>query len=120
MARNEEAPAVSEAATEAAAAPATADSRFITLTLDQQAVTDLGGDRVVGSTMARKDYILSRWGQKIGRGPISKELSRLQGKEVPYQIVFQATGKIPGGPDKVAPVVAEVPAALAAQTPASE
>jgi len=101
------------AAPAAAAAAPSGDSRSIVLTLDQQAVTDLADGRAVGSTIARKDYILKRWGQRvIGRGGIAKELTRLQGKEVPYQIVFQATGKVPGGPAPTeAPAPTPAPAA---------
>jgi hypothetical protein len=116
------APGNTDATTAAAAptanAPAAAasggDTRFIVLTLDQEAATAVGA--AVGSTMNRKDYILKRWGQGVGRGPISKELTRLQGKPVPYQIVFQATNKVPGGP---APAQAPAaPAAAATTTPA--
>jgi hypothetical protein len=115
--------AAAPAATPATPAPAatqSSDSRFITLTLDQEAVNSLADGRAVGSTMTRKDYIMKRWGQGIGRGPISKELTRLQGKEVPYQIVFQATNKVAGGPQPAAaPAPAPAPAAPATETPAA-
>jgi hypothetical protein len=134
-----EAPPAAEAAAAPAAptitpvvVPNTGDSRFIVLKLDAQAATDLTGvvkadghPYAAGDTMKRKEYILARWSQKIGRGPISKELTRLEGKNVAYQIVFQATDKVPGGPDKAAqPVMAAAPAAPAApasaEAPATE
>jgi hypothetical protein len=113
MARN------NEASTEATETPAGAvaqagDSRLISLTLDAEAVallnpagSSVAGDvaaasYTVGQTLSRKEYVLRRWSQGVARGPISKELTRLQGKPVPYQIVFQAVNKIPGGPAKAA------------------
>lgn len=79
------------ASTEAAAEPKA--PRGIILTLED------------GSTCSRAEYIRKRWvDDKAGRGVIAKELTKLQGKEVPYQIVFQATSAlakkgITGGPD---------------------
>jgi hypothetical protein len=55
-----------------------------------------------GSTKKRVDYIRERFQQdKVSRGDIAKELTKLQGKPVPYQIVFAATKGLKGGPDKV-------------------
>lgn len=55
-----------------------------------------------GEQVKRKDFILECWTvRKMARGAIAKLLSELQGKKVPYQIVFAATKKVPGGPDKV-------------------
>lgn len=101
MARNQETTENTEAQTaetEAAPVEAKKDSRYVELKLAD------------GSTMKRKDYILKRWGEKASRSDIAKELTQLEGREVPYQIVFQATKGVPGGPDKAAPAVAEAPA----------
>lgn len=73
-------------AQEANAVEAKTDSRSVILNLQD------------GSTVKRKDYILRRWGEGASRGEIAKELTELQGKNVPYQIVFQATKDVPGGP----------------------
>ena len=81
-------------AADAAAAPveATADERFVMIKHD-----------VSGEMVKRKDFILECWQQrKMSRGDIAKKLTEIQGKKVPYQIVFAATKKIAGGPDKVA------------------
>lgn len=56
---------------------------------------------VKGVEIARTDYIRKRWAEKASRGQIAKELTKFQGKNVPYQIVFAATKGIEGGPDKV-------------------
>lgn len=88
--------------TEAAAAAPKKDSRYIELTLKD------------GSKMKRKDFILKRWGEKASRGEIAKELTELEGREVPYQIVFQATKGVAGGPDP------KPAAAPAAEAPAAE
>ena len=67
-----------------------------------------------GALVKRKDYILELWqSDKMSRGDIAKHLSTITGKKVAYQIVFAATKKIPGGPDKVAEA-----AAAPAETPA--
>jgi hypothetical protein len=99
-----QAPAAS-APTVEGAAPAAATTgtghHAISFALDTQGAKDFGGN--VGDTVTRKAYILKRYEQDgIKRGPISKELSRLEGREVPYQIVFQATkGKVQGTPKVV-------------------
>lgn len=58
---------------------------------------------VGGKSVSRADYIRKRWKEKASRGQIAKELTKLQGKPVPYQIVFAATKGLAGGPDKEAP-----------------
>ena len=78
----------------AVAATAGGDSRSIIL---QVPMTD--GTK---QAMKRTDYIRHRWGQKASRGTIRAEVSKLQDKDVPYQVIFGATKGIPGGPDKVA------------------
>lgn len=55
---------------------------------------------VKGKEVARADYIRERWAAKASRGTIAKELTKIQGKPVPYQIVFAATKGLAGGPDK--------------------
>lgn len=86
--------------TEAAPA-AVADSsqgRAISLTLNAEYASKVGVPE--GSSMKRTDYIRKRWADKTSRGTIAKELTAIQGKTVPYQIVFQATKGVAGGPDK--------------------
>jgi len=62
----------------------------VILTLDEEAAAQFGGE--VGQQVTRKDFILKLFGEKgIDRGPIAKTLTRLEGRNVPYQIVFQAT-----------------------------
>jgi hypothetical protein len=93
------------ATVEGAATSTTTDDRYVTYTLDATHASLYGAD--VGTVVKRKDYILKRWGDKVSRSDIAKELTALStaqgGKKVPYQIVFQATSKVPGGPDKTAP-----------------
>lgn len=92
-----------ETTTEGAAVAAVAEStgRSVILTLDAEHAAFVGVE--AGATMKRTDYIRARWQQGNARGPISKELTKLQGKDVPYQIVFQATKGIEGGPTKTTP-----------------
>lgn len=72
---------------------------------------------VTGEIVKRKDFILECWQErKLSRGDIAKKLTEIQGKKVPYQIVFAATKKLPGGPDKVT----EAPAGEAGAAPAAE
>lgn len=59
-------------------APA-AKSRAIVLTLED------------GTSEKRADYIRRRADEGATRSAIAKELTALQGKDVPYQIVFAAT-----------------------------
>lgn len=100
MAKNEK---QAEANTEATATTEAKASqgRSVILTLDAEAATAVGAE--AGASMSRVDYIRARWASKsVGRGDIAKEVSRLQGKTVPYQIVFQATKGHEGGPVKAA------------------
>ncbi|MGL5074579.1 MAG: hypothetical protein ACRDBG_01890 [Waterburya sp.] len=95
MAKNTEStevPTEAPATTPAAAEAPKADARIRMFTDSQ------------GKEWARKDYIKHRWAQKASRSQIAKELG------VPYQIVFQGTKGVPGGPDPVAPVATEAPA----------
>lgn len=123
------APAEAAAAAPAPAAAQGGDTRFIQITIDQTAVDLLNPAGVsvagevpaasytAGQVLTRKEYVLRRWSQGADRGPISKELTRLQGKNVPYQIVFQATGGkngVPGGPVKAATPPAPAPDAAPA------
>ena len=77
---------------------AVSTGRSVMLKLDTEHAALVGVAE--GSEMKRTDYIRARWQAGTARGPISKELSKLQGKDVPYQIVFQATKGIEGGPAK--------------------
>lgn len=56
--------------------------------------------------ISRTDYIRTRWGQKVSRSQIAKELTELEGRAVKYQVVFAATKDLPGGPDKAASTAA--------------
>jgi hypothetical protein len=87
------------------AAPPTAntsDDRHVTITLDKHYPNR------EGQTVKRIDLIRELWqNNKMGRGPIAKECTRLQqlagnSKKVTYQIVFAATKDLPGGPEKPA------------------
>ncbi len=50
---------------------------------------------VKGKEVARVDYIRARFfDDGATRSEIAKELTEIQGKTVPYQIVFQATKKV--------------------------
>jgi hypothetical protein len=74
------------------------DSRSIMLTVP---MAD-GSER----QMSRTDYIKTRADQGASRGVIRKEVALLQGKDIPYQTVFQATKNHPtyakkGGKGKV-------------------
>jgi hypothetical protein len=56
-----------------------------------------------GTSISRADYIRKRFVEdKVNRGPIAKELTELQGKDVPYQIVFASTKGLAGGTPKPA------------------
>jgi hypothetical protein len=57
---------------------------------------------VNGEQVKRLDYIREQWAAKVSRADIAKAVSELQGKTIPYQIVFAATKGIEGGPDRVA------------------
>lgn len=110
----EETTSASTVTTETASteAPATekASRPKVVLKLDEEAAKDFGG--VVGQEVARKDYILKRFSvDGVDRGPIAKELTRLESRNVPYQIVFQATKGISKGKPAVAPAETEASAA---------
>lgn len=115
MARSQEAEtntATEGAATEGAATAAPAatttsgsDERYIKTTLDQEAVDKFyaGSDKKPGDTVNRADFIRTAWKSRtVDRGGIRKEINRLNKatgqKEIPYQIVFQATKGHEGGP----------------------
>jgi len=115
MARNTETESAATAATESAPAATAAASGArprIEFNLDAEAVASLVASGAEGFSegqrVSRQDYIRGRWQggkDKTIRGAIAKELTRLEGKKVPYQIVFQATK------EKPAPAAAEAPAA---------
>jgi hypothetical protein len=75
---------------------AVSDERYVMVTLDAQYP---GRD---GVSVKRIDLIRELWAAKHSRGSICKEVGRLVGEKVPYQIVFSATKGLAGGPDKVA------------------
>jgi hypothetical protein len=67
-----------------------------------------GGDKraiVLPNGEKRADYIRRRWAEKASRSDITKELNSPElyvgpeGGSVKYQIVFQATRGVAGGPD---------------------
>ena len=85
-----------------AAAASDGTKQQVMLTLDEQGAKDYGNGAdgnptPVGTQVRRKDYILRRWSQVANtqRGLIAKELTRIEGRKVPYQIVFQATKGVP-------------------------
>jgi hypothetical protein len=84
----------------AAAVEATPDERYRKLTLDDVGSTfAFGNTSKEGVTVNRIDFIRSAWQvQRKSRSEITRELTRLSGKKVTYQIVFAATKGIPGGP----------------------
>jgi CelD/BcsL family acetyltransferase involved in cellulose biosynthesis len=98
--------AVAEVAAEAVEAAPAVDERYKKISVDAEAATFAGLDgSKVGETLNRIDFIRSAWtvGKK-SRGDIARELTRLAGKKVTYQIVFSATKGVDGGPDAPAPV----------------
>jgi hypothetical protein len=52
-------------------------------------------DPETGENIKRNDFIRKRADAGTPRGQIAKELSELQGKTIPYQIVFAATKNHP-------------------------
>ena len=89
--------------TDAAAATAAPDERYRKVVLDDAGSTFAYGDTSKsGQTVNRIDFIRSAWQNKQGRGSIAKEVSRLVGKKITYQIVFSATKGVPGGPTPAA------------------
>lgn len=111
MARNAEEPATAQAA--AAAAPAasgtTAAASGARPRISFQIRSVGEGDNAKnyasisgfedGKEVTRQEYITKRWTQDgADRGTIARELTDLEGKKVPYQIVFQGTkGKVRAG-----------------------
>lgn len=51
-----------------------------------------------GTQIGRAEFIRARWAEGVSRSEIRKEVSELQGKEIAYQIIFQATKGHEGGP----------------------
>lgn len=108
---------------DAPAATATAPATVTETASDERYVFINVDDGAGGKTPAkRKDIIMALWtgqvtpynpeGKKHSRGAIAKLLTEWAGKKVAYQIVFQATGKVEGGPPKeVAAPAAETPTA---------
>jgi hypothetical protein len=81
------------------------DERYRKVTLDEAGSQFAYGDpSKSGVTVNRIDFIRNAWavGRK-SRGAIAKELTRLTGKKVTYQIIFSATRGAPGGPVPVPP-----------------
>ena len=104
--------AVAGGSVEAAEPVKSQDERFKKITLDADSIDFAYGefsDYVVSDVVNRIDFIRAAWGLTKSRGDITRELTRLTGKKVAYQIVFAATKNQPGGPVKVAEV-AEVAA----------
>lgn len=76
-----------------------------------------GGDKraiVLPNGEKRADYIRRRWGEGASRSEITAELNtpelHVGDKKIPYQIVFQATKGVAGGPPpktEAAPAAAE-------------
>jgi hypothetical protein len=64
------------------------DSRQIML--EVPTVDDDGNDGPP-QKMTRNDYIRLRFNDGVDRGTIRKEVAALQGKDVSYQVIFQAT-----------------------------
>jgi hypothetical protein len=89
------------------------DERYRKVTLDE-AGSQFGynDSSKTNVTMNRIDFIRNAWqvGKK-SRGAIAKELTRLTGKKVTYQIIFSATRGAPGGPvnPEAAPAVPTSP-----------
>jgi hypothetical protein len=110
MAKNKsETPA--DATNEAAAAEAPAKGgRAITYTLTEEHASKVGKN--AGDTMTRQEYIKARADAGAPRGEIKKEISALEGKDIPFQVVFGATKDHPNYP-KRAPKAASTEAAPA-------
>lgn len=96
----EVAPRTPKAEKAATVAEGGGDERFKTLTVSD----GQGGE----TTVKRKEAILNLWtgvvtpynpeGKRFSRSAIANWLTNVTGKKVAYQIVFQATNKIEGGP----------------------
>jgi hypothetical protein len=61
----------------------------VILTLDEEGAKHHGSE--VGATVPRKDFCVKLFEGGMPRGEIAKHLTRLEGRKVAYQIVFQAT-----------------------------
>jgi hypothetical protein len=82
------------------AAEAKTDNRHKLVTLNEDTAPKFGGP--VGQAVKRAEYIRKRWrDDHIDRGSIKKEINSM-GDNSTYQIIFAATKKIPGGPQKTA------------------
>lgn len=84
------------AAAPAASTPSAGGGGQVMLTLDEQGAKDYGngpdGNAVQsGYQVSQKDYILRRFSNNAKRGDIRKEVSRLRGKEIAFQVIFGAT-----------------------------
>jgi hypothetical protein len=89
----------------AAAAEAKTDNRHKLVTLNEDTAPKFGGP--VGQAVKRAEYIRKRWrDDHVDRGSIKKEINSM-GDNSTYQIIFAATKKIPGGPQKTATAGAE-------------
>lgn len=107
MARNTETPAEATAAAAAPAAegaPAAATGARPRISFKIRTVGEGEGAKNYaaisgfedGKEVTRQEYITKRWTQDgASRGDIARELSDLEGKKVPYQIVFQGTKNKP-------------------------
>ena len=80
-----------------------------------------GGKQIIltledGTTIPRSQYIKDLWAARTHtRADIAKELSKLQGIVVPYQIVFAATKNLEGGKPVEKKVKAVATPAVAAE-----
>lgn len=70
--------------------------RAIMLTLSQEVADRLNGGK---TEMKRTDYIRARADENATRREIADELTALEGREVPFQIVFAATKEHPAYKD---------------------
>lgn len=97
---SEATPQADTATTAAAEAAAKADGRHKKLTLKGDAATAVG--KPEGTEVNRVDWIRDVWrNKKHDRSAIKKMLNAM-GDNSPYQVVFQATKGVEGGPPKAA------------------
>jgi hypothetical protein len=120
-----EAPATEGAATPAAAAaPAkSGDERFSKVTLDEAGAKLYGNNTTAGQVVNRADLIRGLWTvNRMKRGEIKNEINRqlkaTGQKEIAYQIVFQATKGLVGGPVEAQAATTASTEAPAAEAPA--
>jgi hypothetical protein len=102
------------ATTEATPAAAGGARAQVILKLDEEGAKAYGG--TVGQEVKRKDYILKRFSDSVKRGDIARELTRIENRKVPYQIVFQATKGVAA---PAAPATPATPVAAAEAAPAT-